>query len=502
MEKAFDWTNRNLLFYRLLELNIDGKMFNAIKSLYSETTSKVRINLFTETDWFNVPCGVRQGDPLSPTLFSIYINSLIEDIKKTGIGIPIENIIIAILCYADDIILMAETEKDLQILLNVLYEWSSKWRMKININKSDIIHFRQKKKKQTLFNFKLGEETVAKVHEYKYLGLYLNEFLDYKQTAKYLADAASRATGSMISKFKSLGNVGFKTYSKLYYSGVAPILEYGSEVWGFNKFETCDKIQNRVLRFYLGVHKFVPTLSVNGDIGWLGTRDRRYLCMLRFWNRLINMDNGRLTKIIFNWDLTQMGNTWSEEIHFILDSLDLERVFLEKSAVDILDAEVILRSNLQSRWSVEIKNKPKLRTYILFKDIYESEKYVTYYLSRYQRSLLAQLRFGILPLHIETGRYQNKKDETTGQFRKLKYKERLCIFCDRNEVEDEIHFVLVCDKYENTRKNEFRNISVHNPNFENLNNKNKLVYLMKYEWRNLAHYVEKAWIQRQKALYV
>ena len=54
---------------------------------------------------------------------------------------------------------------------------------------------------------------------------------------------------------------------------------------------------------------------------------------------------------------------------------------------------------------------PKLGTYILFKSEYCTENYLKLYLSRSHRSLLAQLRTGILPLRIETGRYQNILDK-------------------------------------------------------------------------------------------
>ena len=156
MEKAFDWTDRNLLLYRLLELNIDGKLFKIIKSFYTGTISKVKLGPYVETDLFNVPCGVRQGDPVSTTLFNLYINTLKKDIKDSDIGVHVNSTIVSILCYVDDIILLAPTEKVLQALINILNCWTAKWRMKVTAQKSNIIHFRKKRQKQMTCNFKLG----------------------------------------------------------------------------------------------------------------------------------------------------------------------------------------------------------------------------------------------------------------------------------------------------------------------------------------------------------
>ncbi len=70
----------------------------------------------------------------------------------------------------------------------------------------------------------------------------------------------------------------------------------------------------------------------------------------------------------------------------------------------------------------------------------EGKKYVLTGMSRRERSLLAQFTFGILPLEIEVGRYHNKP-----------VAERKCPFCA--EVEDEIHFLFNCEKYNEFRKN-------------------------------------------------
>ncbi len=58
-----------------------------------------------------------------------------------------------------------------------------------------------------------------------------------------------------------------------------------------------------------------------------------------------------------------------------------------------------------------------------------------YCMSR-QRSLIAQLRLGILPIHIETGR-----------FRGTQLDDRICQLCDTQEVVDEMHFVCKCNLY-------------------------------------------------------
>ncbi len=75
MQKAFDWVDRDMLFYKLLEYNLDGKIYSSIKALYNHPLSKVKVNRYT-TNWFTTESRVRQGDSLSPTLFAIYINDL------------------------------------------------------------------------------------------------------------------------------------------------------------------------------------------------------------------------------------------------------------------------------------------------------------------------------------------------------------------------------------------------------------------------------------------
>ena len=53
---------------------------------------------------------------------------------------------------------------------------------------------------------------------------------------------------------------------------------------------------------------------MSGDIGWLRSKDRRKICMIRFWNRLINVHDSRLTKQVFLADFNQNRNiNWCSE---------------------------------------------------------------------------------------------------------------------------------------------------------------------------------------------
>ena len=99
MSEAFDWVNRNLLFLGLLQYGVDGKFYRTIKTLYRNNVSCVKINN-CNTEWFEISSGVRQGDTLSPSLFSLFINELAVELKNLNIGIDINGKTVCTLLYA------------------------------------------------------------------------------------------------------------------------------------------------------------------------------------------------------------------------------------------------------------------------------------------------------------------------------------------------------------------------------------------------------------------
>ena len=120
--------------------------------------------------------------------------------------------------------------------------------------------------------------------------------------------------------------------------------------------------------------------------------------------------------------------------------------------------------------SKNIANGNKLRTYRLFKDDVTAEAYLrNRCINRAQRRALASIRCGSALLRIETGRFTKPCTPLN---------ERTCLHCDDGSIEDEKHFLLKCDLYNDIRLQLFLSAIHLNPNFINFNDNEKFLFLM------------------------
>jgi hypothetical protein len=200
-KKAFDSVDRNLLLFKLSQIGICGPMYNAIASLYSNPRSRIILNE-QRTDYFDCPIGVKQGDCLSPTLFAIFINDLANEIKQSDIGVKLNTeqdigVLVNVLLYADDIVLIAGTEDELQSLIFIVENWCKQWRLELNLTKTNIMHVRQKHKNQSRFWFIFDQKSVPYCTNYKYLGTTINQFLDFQITADRVCHGLSKCWNSV-----------------------------------------------------------------------------------------------------------------------------------------------------------------------------------------------------------------------------------------------------------------------------------------------------------------
>ena len=247
--------------------------------------------------------------------------------------------------------------------------------------------------------------------KYRYLGCTLNEYLDFKVTARTQAAGSSRALGKL-SKFYLNKGLGCETYKKLYNSCIVPIMDYGSAIWGFNDNDNINKVHHRAMRNFLGVYKYAPTAGVEGDLGWVRPLIRRKIEILRFWNRIVSLDESRLPCQIYN-EMFLKGHPWISNVKEIFDSINATDTFENNVPIvnfkqfSIFVNNMLMNIYIADIWSETIRSKPKVDLYRQHKLYMKEENYCKVMLKHNQRSLIARLRLGIFPINLELGRYKN-----------------------------------------------------------------------------------------------
>ena len=133
--KAFDKIDREMLYRKLKQCNISSKFLNLIKNMYSQFKSCVRTSDGT-TEYFCQENGVLQGESLSPTLFAAYINEIESKMNEVeGMGVSINGVMVSVLMYADDLVLLAQTEAGIQRGINALHSFCIENNLTVNTGK-------------------------------------------------------------------------------------------------------------------------------------------------------------------------------------------------------------------------------------------------------------------------------------------------------------------------------------------------------------------------------
>ena len=97
---------------------------------------------------------------------------------------------------------------------------------------------------------------------------------------------------------------------------------------------------------------------------WLARRDLRWLEMLRLHNRISNMDNTRLPKIIYDWEISLGLESWGHRVQLVAASLGLPLRLRTGEQYDLTYAKNKLLDKSRITWRLEAERKPKLRTFM------------------------------------------------------------------------------------------------------------------------------------------
>ena len=316
--KAFDTVWHDGLWKRLWDSGIKGKAWRVIKNLYKNIQAQVIVG-DAKTKSVRMRQGVRQGCPLSPILFNFFVNELAKMLEKTEVGVKYCDQIISSLLYADDVVLMADSKEDLQVLIDTVDKFCRRWHMDINLKKSEVMvvlpkhvergcyHCRLKNTKEgpCISKCSMAQHWTCRgtklkvVDKYKYLGIWFTYNLDW---AEHINVTLTKAEGKTTNLRRLFSNkkVPARAKTLVWLSFVRPTLEYGGEVWKADPTQTrkLEQIQTTAGINIFALNSKTHLCAVRALMQVPPLKERLQRGRFRFYAKLKHMKRDRLARRI------------------------------------------------------------------------------------------------------------------------------------------------------------------------------------------------------------
>ena len=144
LEKAYDKVWREDMWRTLATYGVSGRLLKPVKALYENSKARVRVE-DELTECFEVRQGVRQGCPLSPWLFNVFLDMVAREARaQFNGGVRLDKCTMQLLMFADDTVLLDETEEDLQHNVKEFSEAVKRHRLAMNKEKTATMVFSRK----------------------------------------------------------------------------------------------------------------------------------------------------------------------------------------------------------------------------------------------------------------------------------------------------------------------------------------------------------------------
>lgn len=231
ISKAFDKVSHYKLFLKLMDRHIPKCFIHILCNWYDKCWVKVRWNE-SFSDTFKTTAGVRQGGVLSPYLFAIYIEDIINQLSLYKLGCQIGTSYLGCLLYADDILLLSQSVTCMQKMLNICCSIVNDLDLKFNVKKSVAMRIGNRFK-NVCKSLRLVDSELDFVDTIKYLGVYIKSGRSFKLCYSNTRYKYFRCFNAVYSKSKSASSELISV--NLLKSYCLPLIMYSSEAIAPNK---------------------------------------------------------------------------------------------------------------------------------------------------------------------------------------------------------------------------------------------------------------------------
>jgi hypothetical protein len=361
-------------------------------------------------------------------------------------------------------------------MINNLEQYVDKWDLKVNLNKSKIIVFRNGGKYSKNEKWWFKNNLIEVVNRYKYLGVILTPQLSLDPHLLERLTSAKFGINSFWRSFVMQNKVPFKAKLKLFNSVSRSILCYAAQVWGGRMYDRVEALQRFFIKKVFNLPSYAPTSMLLIETGLTHIFIHTIKLHLNYIHKALNMPQNRLPYILCQ-------QTIKRKIFWMKDWETLNIKYnLHLSPVDIVNTNIT--SYIYKIQQSIISQTRKA----LFNNIQSQEHYTQYrtlstdlgdnnYIYKIHNiksvQYILKVRCELLFLNYNIFRTNNTQ---------------LCSMCNMGVVEDVYHFVGVCPILAEFRKAQF-NIKHLTPEAfrEVLNGSN---------WNKLINYCKHAYMYR------
>ena len=442
-KKAFDFINRDCLWYKLLKSGIRGNMYNIINSMYSNNFSTVK-HQGCISEPFECRIGVRQGESLSPFLFSIFLNDL-EIFLQTGNfqGIDMEGTPLKLLLYADDLFLLSSTREDLQLGLDLLYDYCTRWRLYVSTDKTTVVIFRKGGNLSFHDHFFYGHDLLKVSESVLYLGLTLSSRGKFLLTQRNLADRGLKAVYKLLKDTHDLYDPDLKFMCSLYDKLILPVVHYNCEIWGFHAAREVERTHLLFCKKILKLNSRTADYFIYGELGRYPLKLNRHYCIIKYWLNVVNGKCNRLVSKAYNMlykkcESENPCENWAFSVKRLLCQLGFNYIWLSQGCDNVGPFLRLLKQRLNDVYITQWNEKIHSSTDgIMYRSFKLTPHYSSYFnvikVSKYRQAMVKFItKNNNIP--VVSGKWQRPRP----------YHQRLCEECEL--LGNEYHFLFMCKR--------------------------------------------------------